>query len=244
MRIKGSELRKIIKEEIGRISMREAQEVALEPGAEMAPAAVNPPAAEMPAALRPKAARFPAFNLIIREIPEYYREILKLSIDPDVRKQLNDLYTGRSGEILELGDSGPVVKIYQAIVFANLTMWYKAHTSLASKEGPSGFRVDPIKVANKSIDTNGNITDEELADAIFKIIMMSPSSMIDGSYGPMTRAAVALLQTVMDRQQIIASAFGSQVNWDAAIDGKIGRQTAQFLAGFTKLGAITGVDAK
>jgi len=46
----------------------------------------------------------------------------------------------------------------------------------------------------------------------------------------------------MDRKQIISAfADGASVNWDAAIDGKIGRQTGQFLAGFTKLGAVTGV---
>lgn len=270
MRITGRQLRQIIKEELRRSSQVNEEDffsyddIEREEGEEFDRKMAKPPdplanidldggevpsgamaspsaraTASIPAALSRGAASGPAMKQIMIELPGYFNEITRLRVQPAVQKKLVDIYAGRNNQILQLGDSGGAVKVYQAVVIANLMMWAKQRRSLV---GRSDFTVDPLKIAQKAIDTDGNVTDEELAGAITSIVIMPQSALIDGSYGPLTRAAVALLQTAMDRKQITSAfADGSSVNWDAEIDGKIGRQTAQFLAGFTKLAAITGV---
>ena len=271
MRITRRQLRQIIKEELKRSSQmneedlfsydeieREEQEefaraMAKTPdplanvdldGGEVPAGAMASPAARaepsIPAALRTGSLSIPSMLAIKRELPEYSSEVSAILNNTAARKKINDVYMGKSGLVLQPGSTGPDVKFYQAVVIANLMMWVKSRRSLVAR---SDITLDPLEVAQKTISTGGDVTDEDLAGAITNLVTMPLSSLVDGRYGPLTRAAVALLQTIMDRKQIIASfADGSSINWDAAIDGKIGRQTAQFLAGFTKLAAVTGVE--
>ena len=268
MRITGKQLRQIIKEELTRsMSVNEADMftqadldaefdadierrtskmrrvdplAGFDPDADTSSVVKMPSAPEPSGALASGAAKIPALRVIESEMPEVLSEIKALISDPKVRKVLNDVHTGKT--ILSVGDSGPAVKVYQAVVMSNLMMWGKAHRSLGRGD-LAGFAEDPVAIAEKSIKTDGNITGAELLGAV-QLLTTIGGFTPDGSYGPKTRAAVALLQTIMDRKQIISIAAGGSVNWDAAIDGIIGRQTAQFLAGFTKLAAITGVELK
>lgn len=180
-------------------------------------------------------ARFSGLKVIRDQLPEMAKDIMQILVNPEVGKELNDIVKGE--KVLQVGSSGPAVKVYQAVVLANLRSWIKAHRGETSATGLTGK-----EVAEKAIKTNGNVSDADLRAGVYEIITTGGFTP-DGSYGPATRAAVALIQVIMDRKQILSTFGGAPVDWDAVIDGKIGRQTATFLSGLTILAPITGVDA-
>jgi len=180
-------------------------------------------------------ARFEALKQIRQQIPDMSQEIMKLIADRKINADLNSVVKGE--KVLQMGSTGPAVKVYQAAVLANLMAWIKAHRGATSATGISGE-----EVADKAINSNGNVTDEDLRAGVYDIVTMG-GFVPDGNYGPITRAAVALLQVIMDRKQILSTFGGAPVDWDAAIDGKIGRQTATFLSGLTILAPVSGITA-
>jgi peptidoglycan hydrolase-like protein with peptidoglycan-binding domain len=102
--------------------------------------------------------------------------------------------------------------------------------------------LDYMDIAKKAMVNNaGNLTTAEIMGAIKDLFATREASYPDGVYGPGTAAAVTIFQTIMDNRQI-HGLFGSGRDipvWDALIDGKIGRQTAQALADLDKLAMPT-----
>jgi peptidoglycan hydrolase-like protein with peptidoglycan-binding domain len=177
-------------------------------------------------------ARFKSEMLVRQQAPEYYDEVKGLIATPAVLKELTKIFNG--SKVLQVGSTGPDVKVYQAVVLANLRMWIKMH------RGETSISTSAEEIANKAIRTNGDVTDEDLRAAVYDILTLSDFEP-DGKYGAKTQAAVALLQTIMDRKQIIVTAGGPEAEWRGVVDGKIGRQTAHFLSGFTILAPVSGV---